>query len=88
MFPSLCAGSAGSKQMEKIGAKILARDDTPSFFVRYLAKDLRIGVNEAAQLGLTLATARDTLSALDELTACGMGDLGTQALVHHYGKKT
>ena len=84
LFPSLCAGSAGSKQMEKIGAKILARDDTPSFFVRYLAKDLRIGVSEAASLGVELDVARDTLANLDKLTALGMGDLGTQALVHNY----
>ena len=87
LFPLLCAGSAKSSQLEKIGAKILACDDTPSFFVRYLAKDLRIGVGEAASLGLTLEVARDALANLDELTARGMGELGTQALVHHYEKK-
>ena len=31
--------------------------------------------------------ARDALANLDELTARGMGELGTQALVHHYEKK-
>ena len=87
LFPLLCAGSAKSSQLEKIGAKILAGDDTPSFFVRYLAKDLRIGVGEADSLGLTLEVARDTLANLDELSARGMGELGTQALVHHYEKK-
>ena len=87
LFPLLCAGSAKSSQLEKIGAKILAGDNTPSFFVRYLAKDLRIGVGEAASLGMTLEVARDALANLDELTARGMGELGTQALVHHYEKK-
>ena len=87
LFPLLCAGSAKSSQLEKIGAKILAGDDTPSFFVRYLAKDLRIGVGEADSLGLTLEVARDTLANLDELSARGMGELGTQALVHHYEKE-
>ena len=38
-------------------------------------------------LGLTLEVARDTLANLDELSARGMGELGTQALVHHYEKK-
>ena len=55
--------------------------------MRYLAKDLRIGVGEADSLGLTLEVARDTLANLDELSARGMGELGTQALVHHYEKK-
>ncbi|MBP5211659.1 MAG: NAD(P)-dependent oxidoreductase, partial [Pyramidobacter sp.] len=84
LFPLLCAGSAKSSQLEKIGAKILAADDTPTFFARYLAKDLRIGVSEAAALGLTLEVALATLANLDEITARGMGELGTQALIHHY----
>jgi 3-hydroxyisobutyrate dehydrogenase len=84
LFPLLCAGSGGSRQLEKAGPKIIAGDDAPSFFVRYLAKDLRIAVSEAQHAGLDLSSARHTLKALDVLTDRGMGDLGTQALIHFY----
>lgn len=82
LFPLLCAGSGGSRQLEKLGPKIMAHDDRPSFFVRYLAKDLRIALEEGCRGGLNLRCARDTLDALDTLTANGMGERGTQALIH------
>lgn len=84
LFPLLCSGVASSRQLEIFGPKIMAGDDTPSFFIKYLAKDLRIGVKEAQARGLDLSSAKNTLASLDELTARGMGELGTQALVHHY----
>lgn len=82
LFPLLCAGSGGSRQLEKLGPKIMAHDDRPSFLVRYLAKDLRIALEEGCRGGLNLRCARDTLDALDALTANGMGERGTQALIH------
>ncbi|MGI6075404.1 MAG: NAD(P)-dependent oxidoreductase [Pyramidobacter sp.] len=84
LFPLLCAGSGGSRQLEKLGPKIMAGDDSPSFFVRYLAKDLRIAVDEAREAGLNLPSAQCALDALDSLTARGMGERGTQALIHFY----
>ena len=84
LLPLLCAGSGSSRQLEKLGPKIIEKDDTPSFYVRYLAKDLRIAVSEAHRAGLELNSADGTLKALDRLTARGMGNLGTQALIHAY----
>jgi len=86
LFGLVSSGSAASRQLNTLGPKIIAGDDSPTFFVRYLAKDLRIAAEEARSAGLSLDVLETALRGCLDVVSRGMGDLGTQALIHHYEK--
>ncbi|MCI7403367.1 NAD(P)-dependent oxidoreductase [Pyramidobacter sp.] len=86
LFGLVSSGSAASRQLDTLGPKIISGDDSPTFFVKYLAKDLRIAAEEARSAGLSLDVLEAALRNCLDVTARGMGDLGTQALIHHYEK--
>lgn len=88
LFRLVSGGSAASRQLDALGPKIISGDDSPTFFVKYLAKDLRIAAEEARSAGLALDVLEAALRNCLDVTARGMGDLGTQALIHHYEART
>jgi 3-hydroxyisobutyrate dehydrogenase/2-hydroxy-3-oxopropionate reductase len=84
LFNAVSKGAAGSAQLNSFGPKIIAGDDAPGFYLKHLIKDMKLADEEALLSGLSLNILRQALSQYQELEAKGMGDLGTQALIHYY----
>lgn len=84
LFGALSKGAAGSAQLDAFGPKIISEDYAPGFFLKHLLKDLKLANEEAVAEGLSLCILRQVLSEYQELDDKGMGDLGTQALIHYY----
>lgn len=81
MLQSIEKGAAGSFQMSGNGHKMVARDDAPGFFMKHFVKDMKIALGQS---GGDLPVLRQVCAMCEELEKNGMGDLGTQALIHHY----
>ena len=84
VFESVKTGSASSMQMNMLSPKMLAGDDSPTFYLKHLLKDLNIVLDEAAKVGRALPQAESITAAYRVLAEQGLGDLGTQALRHFY----
>lgn len=84
LFDAVSTGAARSNQLSAFGPKIIDGDDTPSFFLKHFAKDLRLANEEAAQSGLHLDMLRQVFAAYEKLEDQGLGELGTQALMKYY----
>jgi 3-hydroxyisobutyrate dehydrogenase len=81
VFQSVSVGAAGSKALEVLGPRILARNFEPGFFVEHFIKDMGIALDEAKRMNLSmpgLALANQLYLALK---AQGYGRKGTQALM-------
>lgn len=87
VLKSIGAGAAGGFQLNVLGAKIIAGDFAPGFFIEHFVKDLGIALEEAGRMELdlpALALARRLYGTLIER---GLGRLGTQALAQYYGAR-
>lgn len=76
--------AAGSAQLDAFGAKILAGDYAPGFFLKHFVKDMKLAEAEAENSGLHLEILGKALENYQALEAAGFGDLGTHALMKHY----
>ena len=82
---SVSTGSAGSKQLEIFGPKIIKDDLKPGFYIKHFIKDMKLAREEAEKSGLHLTMLDVILAHYEELAAKGYGDSGTQALTRYYG---
>lgn len=81
VFKSVSVGAAGSKALEVLGPRIMARNFEPGFYVEHFIKDMGIALDESKRMGLCmpgLALAHQLYLALQ---AQGFGRKGTQALM-------
>lgn len=81
VFKSVSVGAAGSKALEVLGPRIMARNFEPGFYVEHFIKDMGIALEESKRMGLAtpgLALAHQLYLALQ---AQGYGRKGTQALM-------
>ena len=86
-FRSVSTGSAGSRQFETLGPKIIGGDYAPGFFMKHFIKDMKLALIEANMSGLDLGVLSQVLANCEELEAEGMGELGTQALMKYYDEE-
>lgn len=84
LLKSIGTGAAGSKQLELFGAKIVAGDYAPGFFIKHFIKDMKLARQEAEDCGLSLDILELVLTHYEELAARGYGDSGTQTLAEYY----
>ena len=84
LLGALATGAAGSRQLDTLGEKILTGDDAPGFYLKHFVKDLGLAQAEARGSGLTLEVLGQALANCADLEGQGLGDRGTQALIHHY----
>ena len=84
LLGALATGAAGSRQLDTLGEKILTGDDAPGFYLKHFVKDLGLAQDEARDSGLTLEVLGQALANCADLEGQGLGDRGTQALIHHY----
>ena len=81
VFKSVTVGAAGSKALEVLGPRILARNFEPGFYVEHFIKDMGIALDESKKMGIAmpgLALAHQMYLALQ---AQGYGRKGTHALM-------
>ena len=81
VLKSVSVGAAGSKSLDIYGARILARNFEPGFYVEHFIKDLGIALAEAEKMNLCLPGLALTKQLYEAVRAQGMGRKGTQALL-------
>lgn len=82
VMETLAADGAQNWSLDNYGPRVLAGDFEPGFYAKHLLKDLRIALDEAAKMNLSLP-ATDLAEALYTklVEQKDLGDEGTQALV-------
>jgi 3-hydroxyisobutyrate dehydrogenase len=81
VFKSVSVGAAGSKALEVLGPRMMARNFEPGFYVEHFIKDMGIALDESKRMGLVmpgLALAHQLYLAVQ---AQGLGRKGTHALM-------
>src|SRR5262245_49540491 len=81
VFKSVSVGAAGSKALEVLGPRILARNFEPGFYVEHFIKDMGIALAEAERMNLCLPGLALAKQLYEAVRAQGYGRKGTQALL-------
>jgi len=81
VLKSVSVGAAGSKSLDIYGARLLARNFEPGFYVEHFIKDMGIALAEAEKMNLCLPGLALTKQLYEAVRAQGMGRKGTQALL-------
>lgn len=81
VLETLSAGGANTWSLTNYGPRILKDDYSPGFFVKHFIKDLKIALDEAQKMGLTLPSTQGALTLYQQLADAGYEDEGTQALI-------
>jgi 3-hydroxyisobutyrate dehydrogenase len=84
VLAAIGTGAAGSFLLNNLGPKMVARDFAPGFMIEHIAKDLRLAMEEANRLGLTLGGLGLALDYYRMLRDSGHAKEGTQALIRNY----
>ena len=77
----MSVGAAGSKALEVLGPRMLARNFEPGFYVEHFIKDMAIGLAEAEKMNLSLPGVGLAKQLYEAVRAQGYGRKGTQALL-------
>ncbi len=80
VMKSVASGAAGSWSLSNLGARIMANNFNPGFFVEHFVKDMGIALDEAKRMRLSLPGLALAHQLYMSLLAHGQGKLGTQAL--------
>jgi len=81
VFKSVSVGAAGSKALEVLGPRIMARNFEPGFYVEHFIKDMGIALAEAEKMNLSLPGLGLAKQLYEAVRAQGYGRKGTQALM-------
>ena len=81
VFQSVSVGAAGSKALEVLGPRIMARNFEPGFYVEHFIKDMGIALEEAKRMNIALPGLALANQLYLALKAQGYGRKGTQALM-------
>jgi 3-hydroxyisobutyrate dehydrogenase len=81
VFKSVSVGAAGSKALEVLGPRILARNFEPGFYVEHFIKDMGIALAEAERMNLSLPGLALAKQLYESVRAIGYGRKGTHALM-------
>ena len=81
MLEAITAGAAGSWQLSNLGMKIVERDFSPGFKVGLQQKDLRLALEAADQLNVSLTGTSIVHQFFSSVERSLDSDVGTQALI-------
>jgi 3-hydroxyisobutyrate dehydrogenase len=81
MVEAVSAGAAGSWALSNLAPKILKRDFKPGFMIRLQQKDLRLVLEAAKELKLSLPGTALVNQLFQSVEGEGLGDEGIQGLV-------
>ena len=76
----LKTGAPGSPLIRTLSDRMTARDYTPNFLLRLMAKDLDYSIREAEQRSLNLTTAAAALELFKHAMASGHGEKDMSAV--------
>lgn len=83
---TISGGAAGSWSLSNLAPRMLRGDYAPGFFIKHFIKDMGIALSSAEEMHLDLPGLKLAKRLYDELSARGMEDNGTQALIQWYLK--
>ena len=83
---TISGGAAGSWSLSNLAPRMLRGDYAPGFFIKHFIKDMGIALASAEEMHLDLPGLKLAKRLYDELSARGMEDNGTQALIQWYLK--
>src|SRR6185503_12110572 len=81
VFKSVSVGAAGSKALEVLGPRIMARNFEPGFYVEHFIKDMGIALEESKRMGLVMPGLALANQLYLDVQAQGYGRKGTHALM-------
>jgi 3-hydroxyisobutyrate dehydrogenase len=84
VLDSIGGGAAQSWQLTGMAPKMLSGDYAPGFYAKHFLKDLRIALDSATAMGLSLPLLALAESLFERMRDRGFGELGTQALYELY----
>jgi 3-hydroxyisobutyrate dehydrogenase len=77
----LTNGAAGSPLVKTLAARMTARDYTPNFVLKLMAKDLSYAIREGQRRGVPMATPASALGVFEQAVAGGQADQDFSAVV-------
>ena len=83
---TISGGAAGSWSLSNLAPRMLRGDYAPGFFIKHFIKDMGIALASAEEMHLDLPGLKLAKRLYDDLSARGMEDSGTQALIRWYLK--
>lgn len=86
VMESIGGGAASGFQLLNLGARMIAGDFAPGFYVEHFLKDLGIALDEASKSKLDMPALSLAKRLYDELVAKGCARNGTQVLYTRYFK--
>ena len=81
VFKSVSVGAAGSKALEVLGPRIMARNFEPGFYVEHFIKDMGIALKEAERMNIALPGLALAKQLYEAVRAQGYGRKVTHALM-------
>lgn len=84
VLAAISGGAAGSWMMSNIGPKILAGEFAPGFMVDLQQKDLKLVVQTANDVGVSMPGVSLVHQCLNAVQHAGLGQEGIQALIKAY----
>jgi 3-hydroxyisobutyrate dehydrogenase len=81
VIDTLSGGSAANWSLSNYSPRILKEDYSPGFFVKHFIKDLKIALDEAEKMTLTLPATKLATELYEKLADKGFENDGTQALI-------
>jgi 3-hydroxyisobutyrate dehydrogenase len=83
----LTGGAPGSGIVKRVAERVAARDFSPNFALRWMAKDIAYAIDGAAKNGVSLPIAATALSAFERAIAEGHGDEDFSAVTKSSGRQ-
>lgn len=83
---TLQSGAAENFSLGSYGPRILKEDYTPGFFAKHFLKDLKIALEQAKEMKLSLPATELAEKLYQQLVDDGLGNDGTQALIKLWWK--
>ncbi|WP_138752798.1 NAD(P)-dependent oxidoreductase [Paenibacillus sinopodophylli] len=80
VLKSIETGAAGSWSLSNLGPRIIKGDFAPGFYVKHFMKDIKIAIESAEEMGLSLPGLALARSLYEKVIEQGDEDSGTQAL--------
>ena len=84
VMESIENGAAGSWSLSNLMPRAIGGDFAPGFKIKHFLKDLKIAVESAADMGLTMPGLEKAYELYERLDDGGAGEDGTQALFRLY----
>lgn len=81
VLDTISTGAAGSWSLSNLAPRMIDGDFAPGFFVKHFIKDMKIAIESAREVDLTLPGLTLAEKLYEQLAAEGGGNYGTQALI-------